>query len=104
MVVPKMRPDSTVEQDLMRYEKKPNGEVMEVKVSSVWCQAMSKETITPPLSVAERLASVQDELTKWKVAFENTNGRAPTREDMRTDKTAASLFEQFTKLRRITWQ
>lgn len=50
------------------------------------------------LAREKRKEDVKRELDKWKQDFEHTNKRKPTRNDLISDTTARSLFEQFTKL------
>eukprot|EP00938_MAST-03A_sp_MAST-3A-sp1_P002422 g2422.t1 len=79
----------------------------EIKLRKLMCQPMIDEPFEPALSTRqgreERLNALQNELKSWRETFESIHGRTPSKQDMLSDETSKSLFQEFSSLRSREW-
>lgn len=63
---------------------------------------MDKGQYQPPVTRAQRLDELKQQLDIWKAEFESTNGRKPNRQDLFDDKQAKELFLQYSAISKLS--
>ena len=79
----------------------------ETKLRKLMCQQMIDAPFKPTLFTRQgrkdRLETLQNELNSWRENFQSVHGRTPSKQDMLSDKTSKTLFEEFKSLRSREW-